>query len=126
MPGDSDKPMKELAWKELAARWLLAQGVSTVLLFMICGFIGYSVVYMIPLHLTTIQEGYEKIEESNETQLSRIMDSHDRQLQSITNSFRDTLDRIDSRVIRELERIRAENAQALDDRPFRRNDTTDQ
>lgn len=75
--------------------WLLNQGVSTVLLFLILAFMGHAVLYQIPLHLQTIQQGYKTIEESNDKQLERILKAQDVRLQQVIDAFEKALDRID-------------------------------
>lgn len=55
MSVDTDEPTGK-SLKEMAAKWVFSQGVSTVLLFVLI--IG--VWYGIPAHIEMVQKGYDK------------------------------------------------------------------
>jgi hypothetical protein len=64
--------------KKRILEWLAAQGISTILLICILGFIGYGVVVLVPGHITQIQKGYEVNAETLSKSLDKIAESHDR------------------------------------------------
>jgi hypothetical protein len=64
--------------KKTIITWLGQQGISTILLCCILGFIGYGIVVLVPTHLTMIQDGYEKNAATLSRSLEKIADSHDK------------------------------------------------
>lgn len=64
--------------KKRILEWLAAQGISTILLICILGFIGYGVVVLVPSHITQIQKGYEVNAETLSNSLEKIAESHDK------------------------------------------------
>ena len=67
--------------KEAIVDWLKQQGVSTVLLVAILAFIGYGVVFLVPLHIQMIKDGYKEIAERHAITVEKIVESHDRDRQ---------------------------------------------
>jgi hypothetical protein len=71
-PETDDTPK---SWKVAGVQWLLHQGPSVVLLFLIVGMMGYGGHYAvnnaIPKHIEQIQRGYE----SHAAQLKQVSDS---------------------------------------------------
>lgn len=65
-------------WKTLAAKWLVSQGVPTVLLCAILAFLGYVFVYLVPEHLSAIQGGYERNAASLEKSVDKLVSSHEK------------------------------------------------
>lgn len=49
-------------WRETALKWLLDQGVVTVLLFLLIAILCYAGYYVVPAHLETITKGYHDSE----------------------------------------------------------------
>lgn len=68
--------------KEAIVDWLKQQGVSTVLLCVILGFLGYAVVFLVPEHIRMIKEGYKEVAEVQSATIVKIVESHnnDRQM----------------------------------------------
>jgi hypothetical protein len=64
--------------KKRILEWLASQGISTILLICILGFIGYGVVVLVPSHIAQIQRGYEVNAETLSNSLEKIADSHDK------------------------------------------------
>ena len=58
--------------------WLLKQGVPTLLLCAILGFMGYQKIVLDPAHTKTIQDGYEQNATTLSKSLEAIAASHDR------------------------------------------------
>lgn len=58
--------------------WIAQQGVSTILLCLILGFIGYAIVVLVPQHIAIIQAGYEKNAAALEKSMEKMAESHDR------------------------------------------------
>lgn len=82
----SESPPQK-TWKQLAADWLFAQGVSTVLLVVLVATLIYVIKVVVPEHIAMIQEGYREqriaFQESlkqqaamHESTVKYIMDSH--------------------------------------------------
>ena len=67
--------------KEAIIDWLKQQGVSTVLLCAILAFIGYAVVFLVPVHLTMIKDGYKEVSERNSQTIEKIVESHEKDRQ---------------------------------------------
>lgn len=67
--------------KEAIIDWLKQQGVSTVLLCAILAFIGYGVVFLVPVHIEMIKDGYKEITERHAITVEKIVESHDRDRQ---------------------------------------------
>ena len=67
--------------KEAIIDWLKQQGVSTVLLCGILAFLGYAVIFLVPVHLTMIKDGYKEVSERNAATIEKIVDSHDKDRQ---------------------------------------------
>lgn len=65
-------------WKTLAAKWLVSQSVPTVLLCAILAFLGYVFVYLVPEHLSAIQDGYERNAASLEKSVDKLVSSHEK------------------------------------------------
>ena len=63
--------------KEAIVDWLKQQGVSTVLLFAILVFIGYAVIFLVPVHLTMIKEGYKEVNERSSQTIEKLIQSHE-------------------------------------------------
>ena len=59
----------------VAARWLFGQEANTVMLFLLVGGAFYVVRHLVPEHLQSIQQGYERIEGSHATQAKEQRDS---------------------------------------------------
>lgn len=66
----------ERSWKDIAARWIFGQDVSTVLLVGILVslwyFGWYAMTQAIPAHLQSIQAGYERIEANHDASLKQM------------------------------------------------------
>lgn len=67
--------------KEAIVDWLKQQGVSTVLLCAILAFIGYGVVFLVPVHIEMIKDGYREISERHSATVEKLVDSHDKDRQ---------------------------------------------
>jgi hypothetical protein len=67
--------------KEAIIDWLKQQGVSTVLLCAILVFIGYGVIFLVPVHIEMIKDGYKEITDRHAVTIEKIVDSHDRDRQ---------------------------------------------
>ena len=67
--------------KEAIIDWLKQQGVSTVLLCAILAFIGYGVVFLVPVHIEMIKDGYQEITDRHAITVEKIVESHDRDRQ---------------------------------------------
>lgn len=67
--------------KEAIIDWLKQQGVSTVLLCAILAFIGYGVVFLVPVHIEMIKDGYKEITDRHAITVEKIVESHDRDRQ---------------------------------------------
>ena len=65
-------------WKTLAVKWLVSQSVPTVLLCAILAFLGYVFVYLVPEHLSAIQDGYERNAASLEKSVDKLVSSHEK------------------------------------------------
>ena len=67
--------------KKLVAAWIAQQGVPTILLFCILGFLAYSMVVLIPeIDKQRSQEIADKVAqliERQDTTISKLVDSHD-------------------------------------------------
>jgi hypothetical protein len=67
--------------KKLVAAWIAQQGVPTILLFCILGFLAYSMVVLIPeIDRQRSQEIADKVAqliERQDTTISKLVDSHD-------------------------------------------------
>lgn len=76
-------------YKVIAAKWVAGQPFTNVLLCAILLSFGYCLYYamtvVIPSHLQTIQEGYEKLD-----------DTHMKERDTIRRQFEGWLDRIDN------------------------------
>jgi len=59
----------------VAARWLFGQEANTVMLFMLVGGSFYVVRHLVPVHLESIQLGYERIEVNHAAQAKDQRDS---------------------------------------------------
>jgi hypothetical protein len=66
------------ATKKKLLEWAASQGISTILLIAILGFIGYGVVVLVPSHIKLIQDGYEKNAATLSKSLEKMADSHDK------------------------------------------------
>jgi len=75
------------SWRDLAFRWMLSQGPSTVLLTIIIIGGGYLAQVMIPAHLDTIQRGYEKLSERNDMAIERLATSHERAIDRVMTAL---------------------------------------
>lgn len=64
--------------KNKILNWLLQQGVSTVLLCAILGFMGYGIIWIVPSHLELIQRGYEKNASQFTDALDNVVAAHER------------------------------------------------
>jgi inner membrane protein involved in colicin E2 resistance len=64
--------------KEAIIDWLKQQGVSTVLLCAILAFIGYAVVFLVPVHIAMIKDGYKEVAERNSQTIEKIVESHEK------------------------------------------------
>lgn len=93
MSVDADEPMPA-TWKEMAAKWLFSQGVSTVLLVGILFYAAYVAQTVIPWHMQMMQSGYDR----NATELKAAT-------APLANSVDKLADRID-RVVDEIRRER--------------------
>jgi hypothetical protein len=80
-------------WREIGIAWLVNQGVSTVLLFCILAGGSYLTYVMVPKHLETIQQGYERIDER-----------HDQAIEKLAIAQEKTVDRLISVITAERER----------------------
>ena len=67
--------------KDAVIDWLKQQGVSTVLLFAILAFLGYAAIFLAPLHIDMIKQGYKDIADVNSQTIKNIVESHDRDRQ---------------------------------------------
>lgn len=71
--------------KNPIVRWLMSQGLIAFLLASILGYFAYSLNWAmregVPSHLRMIQEGYEKISDSNERQLGKVVEAFEREIQ---------------------------------------------
>jgi hypothetical protein len=65
--------------KERFVEWLLAQGVSTLLLCAILCAMGYGIFELVPDHLNMIQEGYQKQAVELTRSLEAVTSSQDRE-----------------------------------------------
>jgi hypothetical protein len=74
-----------LTWREIGMKWLVNQGVSTVLLFCIVFGGGYMAYVMIPQHLATIQQGYERIADRHDKAVEKLAESHEKSVDRIAN-----------------------------------------
>lgn len=85
--------MDRRTWKDIAARWLFGQDVSTVLLVIILASLWYMGYYAmntaIPAHLQSIQAGYERMEKSHAESLLRVETSHNASIKYIADAFRE-------------------------------------
>ncbi len=83
----------ERTWKELAARWLFGQDVSTVLLVGILlslWFFGwYAMTKAIPDHIQSIQMGYEKIEKGHTDDLKETRAANEALVRYIVDGFKE-------------------------------------
>jgi hypothetical protein len=90
------KPVVTGSWKEMLARWLFDQSVSTVLLISILAVTVYGVPKVV---LPSVKDGYKENAESferimkiyvdaNERQVKLIMDGHDRDRDTFEKSMR--------------------------------------
>ncbi len=64
--------------KNKIINWLLQQGVSTVLLCAILGFMVYGIIWIVPAHLELIQRGYEKNPAQFTSALDNVVAAHER------------------------------------------------
>lgn len=68
------------SWKEIAARWLFGQDVTTVLLVGILVslwyFGWYAMTVAVPAHLGSIQTGYERIDAKHEAAYKTQREDH--------------------------------------------------
>jgi hypothetical protein len=67
--------------KEALIDWLKQQGVSTVLLCAILAFIGYGVIFLVPVHIEMIKDGYQEVTDRHAVTVEKLVDSHDRDRQ---------------------------------------------
>ena len=67
--------------KEALIDWLKQQGVSTVLLCAILAFIGYGVIFLVPVHIEMIKDGYQEVTDRHAVTVEKIVESHDRDRQ---------------------------------------------
>ena len=67
--------------KEAIVDWLKQQGVSTVLLCGILAFIGYAVIFLVPVHLAMIKDGYKEVTERHAQTIESMVQSHDKDRQ---------------------------------------------
>ena len=90
MTGDPDEMNPKLPLKELLIRWILSQGVSTILLmailFGVYRGMDYAMDVAIPEHLRQIQSGYEKIE-----------NNHTKEVEALRKTFETSLERLERR-----------------------------
>ncbi len=75
-------------WKRIGIKWLVNQGVSTVLLFLILVGGGYMVYVMVPKHLDTIQAGYKEISDRHDAAVAKMADSHEKTVTRIIEAMR--------------------------------------
>ena len=94
---EDEKNIESGNWKAVAAKWLFAQGVPVVLLFILVIGLGYGVVVLVPWQIKTFQDGYERLDakhteavERMNAQHERVNASHDRALERVS----DALDRL--------------------------------
>jgi len=74
------------ATKDAVAKWLLEQGVSTVLLVAILIFLGYAAVVIAPQQLREIQDGYERVANTAARNLEASTERHAESIQSIVDA----------------------------------------
>lgn len=79
-----------------AMDWLLGQQGNTIALFVILGVIAYlgwyAINHAIPMHLSQIQAGYEKIEAQQTKQIDSITASYDRRAAESQELLRELLE----------------------------------
>lgn len=68
-------------YRTLAVRWLVSQSVPTVLLCAILAFLGYTFIYLVPQHLSAIQDGYARNAEQLEKSIDKMVESHEKDRQ---------------------------------------------
>jgi len=61
---------------EVGVNWMTTQTFNNILLVSILFGGAYVAVALVPVHLTQIQKGYEKIDSSNKTMLERLDVNH--------------------------------------------------
>ncbi len=61
--------------------WLFNQGASTIILIGILGFLGYAAIFLAPVHIDMIKQGYKDIADVNSQTIKNIVESHDRDRQ---------------------------------------------
>jgi hypothetical protein len=83
--GNGDEGPQSL-WA-LGARWLFGQEATVVLLFAIVlgGFYAFRT--LVPIHLSSIQQGYEKIDKAHEEATKTMRLDHGEQVKSQRDSF---------------------------------------
>lgn len=108
----TDEDIKALRtgdWKGAAVRWLVNQGVSTVLLFAILAGGFYAAVVLVPQHLAAINEGYREINEVNQRAVQQQREA-DATFRTLINASHDRALEQNARAIEKLsetiERIR--------------------
>ena len=67
--------------KEAIVDWLKQQGVSTVLLCAILAFIGYGVIFLVPVHIQMIKDGYKEISDRHAITVEKLVESHEKDRQ---------------------------------------------
>lgn len=78
----------DFKWVEPLLKWLSGQPFNNVLLltFLVGGF--YCVTELVPLHINSIQQGYEKQEESHRAERREIEAQHTKQTDAIIQTIK--------------------------------------
>lgn len=91
----TDKDIKELSPYQLAAKWLMKQGVVSALLCLILGAMLYGGYYgmttAIPAHLKQIQSGYETVIEQATTEHRKAVEAIERSHDAERQLYRELL-----------------------------------
>lgn len=75
----------------IGANWLNAQNFNNLLLLAIIGLIAYggryAITIAIPEHLRTIQQGYEKIEETSSQERAKMEEAHSKERKEAIETY---------------------------------------
>ncbi len=96
----TDKPRQPIDWKSRGLDWVFSQGVSTVLLMLIC----FGLWYGIPWARTCIKEDLREIHSANKEALDSVIQTWNSHVDKTINAFKEDQARDQELLDRVLDR----------------------
>ena len=91
MSDDKSGEKPSLNWREIGMRWVSEQSLPTVLLLVLIGSMAWTVYHVVhdvvPEHLKQIQSGYDRMAESHEKAITKVVESHEKDRQLFMDIF---------------------------------------